>query len=321
VVPHNSLYSYDVFGSIDAAEKVLGAEELELYKLQYRNLAFNQLYYHATGRQWLALYGRKHAPKHPMWPADSFNQTHTVTTKATHIVELPPDDFAKTKVGWYGLSGEEEEKLKPYQSPEETLTLNMTVLSVSPRAFEIQNFLSEEEVHHILELGAGMKLSRSTTKAGSMGTGRSDDATRTSLNSWIGRNRSPIVDVIFQRAADLLQIDEACFRYRREEEKHLVPGSTSSISERLQLVHYEGGQQYTPHHVSHWFCITLRILKKTNTLNDHILLPFVGFFCSRSEGRTSIPLCHDPFLSQRRRHGRWRNNVSQMAKCKHNRST
>jgi len=128
------------------------------------------------------------------------------------------------------------------------LTLNMTVLSVAPRAYEIRNFLSDEEVHHILELATGMKLSRSTTKAGTMGTGRTDDSTRTSLNSWIGRERSPIVDVVFRRAADLLQIDEACFRYRRDDEKQLVEGSMAPISERLQLVHYDVGQQYTPHH-------------------------------------------------------------------------
>eukprot|EP00339_Tiarina_fusa_P020893 CAMPEP_0117062756 /NCGR_PEP_ID=MMETSP0472-20121206/43749_1 /TAXON_ID=693140 ORGANISM="Tiarina fusus, Strain LIS" /NCGR_SAMPLE_ID=MMETSP0472 /ASSEMBLY_ACC=CAM_ASM_000603 /LENGTH=39 /DNA_ID= /DNA_START= /DNA_END= /DNA_ORIENTATION= len=39
----------------------------------------------------------------------------------------------------------------------------MTVLSVAPRAFEIRNFLSEDEIHHMLELAMGMTLSRSTT--------------------------------------------------------------------------------------------------------------------------------------------------------------
>lgn len=250
MVSHNSLYHYDPFGSLDAAKKELKAEEFELYKLQHQNLAFNELYYHATGRQWLGLYGRKHAPRFPIWPADSFDQIHTVTTKAAHIVKPVPDDFAKAKVGWYGLTPEEEEKLKAYQSPEETLTMTMKVLSVAPRAFEIQNFLSEEEVHHILELATGIKLSRSTTKAGTIGEGTTNDATRTSLNSWVARNRSPIIDVIYRRAADLMQIDDAYFRWRKEDEKDLVPESTHSITERLQLVHYDAGQQYTPHHVS-----------------------------------------------------------------------
>jgi hypothetical protein len=248
----NSLHKYDPYGSIEEAEKVLSPNELELYKLQIRNLAFNGLYQRITGRQWLALYGRKHAPVYPMWPADSFGQVHTITTKETHFVSLPPDDVAKTRVSSYGTTPEERENLKSYRSPEETLTLNMTVLSVAPRAFEIQNFLSEEEVHHLKELGMGMKLSRSTTKAGSDGTSRTDDETRTSRNSWVGRNMSPIVDIIYRRAADLLQIDEACLRHRKEHELHLVPDSEGSIAERLQLVHYAGGQQYTPHHVSQY---------------------------------------------------------------------
>jgi prolyl 4-hydroxylase len=46
-----------------------------------------------------------------------------------------------------------------------------------------------------------------------------------------------------------LQIDEACFRDRRgEEELKLVPNSTGPVTERLQLVHYGFGEQYTPHH-------------------------------------------------------------------------
>ena len=246
----HSLYTYDPYGTVEQAAKVLTPEELDLYKLQYRNLEFNKLYKRATGREWLALYGRKYAPRYPMWPADFFNQTFTVTTKETYIERPVPDDIGKKKIGAYGTSLAEREQLEPYRSTQDMLTLNMTVLSVAPRAYEIRNFLSDEEVHHILELATGMKLSRSTTKAGTMGTGRTDDSTRTSLNSWIGRERSPIVDVVFRRAADLLQIDEACFRYRRDDEKQLVEGSMAPISERLQLVHYDVGQQYTPHHVS-----------------------------------------------------------------------
>lgn len=44
-------------------------------------------------------------------------------------------------------------------------------------------------------------------------------------------------------------MDEALFRRRSKEEAYLVPETTVPISERLQLVHYDVGQQYTPHHV------------------------------------------------------------------------
>lgn len=48
------------------------------------------------------------------------------------------------------------------------------------------------------------------------------------------------------RAADLLQIDEAYMRHRNEEEIHLLPEKNGPITEELQLVHYDIGQQYTP---------------------------------------------------------------------------
>ena len=44
-------------------------------------------------------------------------------------------------------------------------------------------------------------------------TGQSDSAfqseTRTSKNTWVKRAATPIVDAIFRRAADVLQLDEA----------------------------------------------------------------------------------------------------------------
>lgn len=51
---------------------------------------------------------------------------------------------------------------------------------------------------------------------------------------------------LYSRAADLLQIDEAYMRHRNKDEMHLLPEQNGPISERLQLVHYDVGQQYTP---------------------------------------------------------------------------
>lgn len=248
------LYKYDPIGSLEAAKKQLWASEFELYQLQHRNLLFDKAYRKKTGRQWLALYGRKHKPLHPIWPADSFGQTHTVETSETHFVDYPPDELAKVKVSKGKPTFEDQElrrKLAPYRTPnQDTLTLNMTVISVEPRAFEIRNFLSPEEVGHMMELATGIRLQRSTTRAGTAANARTNDSTRTSENSWIDRHQTPIVDAIYRRAADLLQIDEACFRHRGADEADIVPGSRSPNSERLQLVHYDIGQQYTPHHVS-----------------------------------------------------------------------
>ena len=259
-----SLYSYDPYSSNNGssfeedASKVLTSSELELYQLQRKSLAFNQLYKYFTNREWLALYGRKYPPRYPMWSADYFGQTHTFTTNELQFESIPPQNIWK-KVPWYGESDEERQYLQPYRANSTagdapatpSINMTMTVLSVSPRVFEIKNFLSQEECDHILELATGMKLSRSTTRAGSIASQSSSDDTRTSKNSWLSRQRSPIVDSIYRRTADLLQINEALLRYRKEiNETKLVPETVEPISERLQLVHYAPGQQYTPHHVS-----------------------------------------------------------------------
>jgi hypothetical protein len=250
----NSLYTYDIFdGSLETAAKSLDSRELELYKLQLDNLAFNKVYEEFTGRQWLALYKRKRAPRYPMWPADSFGQTHTVTTRETHLVTLPLSDFALAQTNVYGSTPEERQKLREYRDPnQETLTLNITVLSVIPRVFEVKNFLSPAEVDHIVEVATGMTLSESTT--GSNAASRSKASGRTSRNSWIQRSRSVIIDSIHRRAADLLQMDEALFRRRFPNETDLVPETQASIAERLQLVHYDKGQQYTVREAPIGYC-------------------------------------------------------------------
>lgn len=125
----NSLFVYDPIGSFKEAEKSLSAPELERYKLQYDNLAFNNLYEQFTGRQWLALYGRKDAPRYHMWPAETFGQVHTVVTKETHLQELPPDDIAAKMIPLNCDAPEVREALQQYKGPEETMTLNMVRLN------------------------------------------------------------------------------------------------------------------------------------------------------------------------------------------------
>jgi hypothetical protein len=199
VVKENSLYSYDPFGaSIDEASKSVSAADLELYKLQLRNLAFNEQYFQFTGRQWLALYGRKHAPRYPMWPADVMGQTHSVNTSETHLVHPPPHNIATTQVSKFGATSEQREKLVPYRTPnQDTLTLNLTVISVMPRVIEIPNFLSVVEVDHIMDLATGMTLGLSSTGSNSEST--TSGSTRTSRNSWITREHSLVIDSIHRR--------------------------------------------------------------------------------------------------------------------------
>jgi hypothetical protein len=123
----NSLYKYDPYGSLENAKAALKSGEFELYKLQHENLQFDKMYRYKTGRQWLALYGRKQAPKFPMWPADAFGQRHQIVTTETHFISRPPDELAIASLS--AIPNDEDQRLrsqlKPYRTLEETLTLNM----------------------------------------------------------------------------------------------------------------------------------------------------------------------------------------------------
>ena len=87
----------------------------------------------------------------------------------------------------------------------------------------------------------------STGMGGAANKDRRISNVRTSRNTWLKRETSPILDAIIKRAADVLKIDEALMRRRTADEWPDFP-SRASISEDLQLVHYDVGQQYTAHH-------------------------------------------------------------------------
>jgi hypothetical protein len=73
-----------------------------------------------------------------------------------------------------------------------------------------------------------------------------------SYHDVLRRNRCSFNILLFpsngfsNRAAELLQIDEAYFRHREPKENHFLPEKNGPITEHLQLVHYDVGQQYTP---------------------------------------------------------------------------
>jgi len=235
----------------------LTVEEKEKLKKLTKNEEFAKQYRAFTGRDYLALHPRSR-PIHYMWPAAHFDQTHTVSTKETHFASLPPNDrlgpIDPMLTDRRKLSQDSPRILHEYRAAESTLQMNLTVLSVAPRVFEIDHFLSPVEVDHILNLATGLTLAESTT------SGNFDDSdtegakdykertkTRTSKNTWLHREHSPIIDCVYRRAADLLRIDEALLRRRGVDEfPHL--GSQRSIAEALQLVHYDVGQEYTAHH-------------------------------------------------------------------------
>ena len=86
-------------------------------------------------------------------------------------------------------------------------------------------------------------MSRSST--GDVGSGQSraetkNSDTRTSRNAWVNRDKTPIIDAIYRRAADVMRIDEALLR-RRDKSECPDWESKGSLAEHLQLVHYDPG--------------------------------------------------------------------------------
>ena len=245
----------------------LNEKERSQYDKWTKTLLFNEQYSAFTGRSYLSNFddnGPRTPTNHFMWRADYFGQEHWVTTKETHFERLPPSE----ELGRVTLNGSErilkeseprflaDYRVKDENNvPHDSMNMTLTVLSCAPRVFEIRNFLSEKEIDHIIEIAGGIKLSESTTgDVGSNSNGKNPDTkverktkVRTSKNSWVAREKSPILDAVYRRAADLTRIDEALMRTRSEEEIPEFDGKRS-IAETLQLVHYDPTQEYTAHH-------------------------------------------------------------------------
>ena len=107
------------------------------------------------------------------------------------------------------------------------------MISQQPRAFVISNFMSDFEADAIIA-AASPRLHGSLV-GDAEGGGIQVSDTRTSKNTWIPRGQSPVTETISRRAADLLQIDEELL-------------SPHHSAEDMQVVHYDVGQKYDPHH-------------------------------------------------------------------------
>ena len=170
--------------------KVLTLDELAKYDTMRRNKIFCEEYLQVTGRDYLAMFPRK-KPSHFMWRADYFGQTHWVTTQETHFKDIPTTELEKIKThGKSRVLKEDGPKLfSEYRKPG-LLNMTLETISCSPRAFAIDNFLSGEEVDHILDHAkkTSMKLSTTGQDSGSQGDDKGTRSTRTSYNTWVTRD-------------------------------------------------------------------------------------------------------------------------------------
>jgi prolyl 4-hydroxylase len=176
--------------------------------------SFNEDYFRRTGlryRHYFGPDGPRAPPQLSMWPADVVGRVHGVTSTQ----------------GYWSCSDSND-----CQS-DQPLEVEVECVSLAPRAFIVENFLSDFEADYLISI-AKDKVKVSSV-GNSDGGGVRMSETRTSRNTWIPRPTSNITDSISRRVADVLRLDENI----------LV---TSANSEDMQVVHYKDGQKYDSHH-------------------------------------------------------------------------
>lgn len=239
---------YDAIKDAEANGKKikLTNEQRKLYDGQLLNLVYGRSYLVETGRHWLSSFPRP-PPSYHMYTSEYFGQKHAIETKQTHFLTMPPqNELGRLAIDAHHLHP--SVSLKEYRDNEqESLKLILKSVSCSPRVFEIDSFLSPVEVQHIMDLASNLEFSESMTNSHATLRGEEDRKTRSSTNTWVDRGSSPILDAIYRRAADVLQIDESLLRHR-EGFEHTELATDHSIAEAIQLVHYAEGEQYTAHH-------------------------------------------------------------------------
>lgn len=181
--------------------------EEQRYMMHQLNKKYAFEYSVVAGRPWLAHFPRP-LPVHEMWPASHFGQTHQFISQG-----------------------------KLY---------DMNVVSVTPRVFEIEKFLTIEECNTLMTMAIEEGLKPSLVQSGhTRARQQLDRSTRSSTNVWVPRNSNDLVDRIYRRAADLLKMDEALLQQKPGEFLH---EHEHSIAESLQVVRYKKTEEYTAHH-------------------------------------------------------------------------
>jgi prolyl 4-hydroxylase len=164
-------------------------------------------YRERTGRHWLHVIGRP-PPTFPMWES----KPHTVRT-----------DALSSK--WFC---EDSQNVSCRGAPED---LQLEVVTDSPRAFVVHNFLSDWECDYVIQYHTP-RMFASTT-----GQGENEELAtqRTSTSDRMNRKQYPLADVIYRRLALILGLPEWII-------------DQSHNAESINVVHYLLRQEYLPHY-------------------------------------------------------------------------
>ena len=128
-------------------EHLNSSKQLELYQAAQFNRQFAPLYKNFTGgSEWLGNFPTQ-PPKHRIWRSDYFGEEHFITSRETQFVQLPPTHLLQY------VSPEEMRRRNasdpsPLMEYRQAGIMNITIktVSVSPRIFQIDGFLSDVEV-------------------------------------------------------------------------------------------------------------------------------------------------------------------------------
>jgi len=121
--------------------------------------------------------------------------------------------------------------------------MTLSVISVAPRVFRINDFLSPGECKEVIRLGLEEGLEQSALHSNLLARQNKDNSTRSSTNAWLSRDTSPLLKSIYQKAATLTKINSKLFQ-----EFYSLKAEHRSIAESLQVVRYKEGEEYIPHH-------------------------------------------------------------------------
>jgi prolyl 4-hydroxylase len=207
-------------------KKSLSEYEQVQYNMQMLNKEFAKHYLIHAGRTWLSHFPRAF-PTHFMWKADYFGQHQEV-----EVMRNSENDAAQEVLHKYTLE----------------------VVSVTPRVFQIENFLSKLECETLIHIAVQNGLQASSVYAGGDTTGNTarhhrDISTRSSTNTWLTRDHHlNLTDAIYRRAAQLMKMDEAAFGHKAPMDDTVDDAKYHSIAESLQVVRYKVGEEYSPHH-------------------------------------------------------------------------
>jgi len=274
-------YTGDDISSSDREHELskLSSLEYEKYNMHKLNLVYGREYLAVTQRAWLTTFPTP-MHMHHMWEARYFGQKHVVTTKQTHFTSLPSSSTSSgngsdTNDVWKKLDYEDYDMMLeeqhngnanafvqlPQYRDNGSLELTLKVVSVAPCVFEIDNFLSQIEIDHLIEMAKRYNVTTTEMKQQNqlqqLSTNQNTELTKAEKkkrkkvlknaksNAWIRREDSPIVNSIYHRAADMLQIDEALLRHRNEHE-HTELNTHHSIAEAVHLTQYVSEQGYVP---------------------------------------------------------------------------